>query len=105
MKSIALLTQLFIAALAAITVAHYSGLPGFIKTWINKHFSIPYTWISVKPLDCHVCLAFWLALIYRVADVSQTGVFTLATAVQVLLEALAAAAISHFLYRQLVRGV
>lgn len=101
MESIALLTQLFIAALAAITVAHYSGLPALIKTWINRNFSIPYTWIKVKPLDCHVCLAFWLALVYRVASVTQNGPFTLGTAVQVLLQAVAASAISHFLYRHL----
>ena len=100
MESIALLTKLLVIAMAVLTVVHYSGIIGQLKIWIYKNFDIPYHRIGLKPLSCHICLSFWLAGIYFLAELAQTHQpLTLKDLYEVLLNSLATSSVSHFLYK------
>lgn len=99
MESIALFSKLIIIALASLTIVHYSGIVGQLKVWLHTRFQIPFHQLKLKPLDCHICLSFWLSVLYFVAEVTEKRPVTLQSVVVITVYGLATSAISHFLYK------
>ena len=55
--------------LLTIIITYTVGISGFVevlkeKIWNYLYNPIPYTNWSLKPLDCPICLTFWVGLIY-----------------------------------------
>lgn len=55
--------------LITIIITYTVGISGFVevikeKIWNYLYNPIPYTNWSLKPLDCPICLTFWVGLIY-----------------------------------------
>lgn len=99
METIALFIKLLIIALAALTVVHYSGVIGKLKIWLHNHLEIPYEKLRLRPIDCHICLAFWLATIYFFIEHIENYNLTPTTIGHIFLFGLATSAISHLLYK------
>lgn len=99
MESIALFSKLIIIALASLTIVHYSGIVSQLKAWLHTRFLIPLNQLKLKPLDCHICLSFWLSALYFVAEVTEKRPVNLQSAIIITIYGLAASAISHFLYK------
>lgn len=63
-------TKIIIDLLLLTTIITYTvGISGFVevlkeKIWNYLYNPIPYTNWSLKPLDCPICLTFWVGLIY-----------------------------------------
>lgn len=63
-------TKIIIDLLLLTTIITYTvGISGFVevlkeKIWNYLYTPIPYTNWSLKPLDCPICLTFWVGLIY-----------------------------------------
>jgi len=100
METIALLIKIIIISLASLTVVHYSGIIGELKIWLFKTFDIPLNKLRLRPLDCHICLSFWLAMLYFFTEMMENGQHQLSDALSLLLYSLSASTLSHFLYRQ-----
>jgi hypothetical protein len=99
METIALFIKLIIIALATLTVVHYSGIIGKLKIWLHHYFAIPYERLLLRPIDCHICLAFWLATIYFFIEYMENYNLTPTTIGYTFLLGLATSAISHILYK------
>lgn len=99
MESISLFSKLIIIALASLTVVHYSGIVSQLKRWLHTRFQIPLHQLKLKPLDCHICLSFWLAVLYFVAEVTEKRPVNLQSAIIITIYGLAASTISHFLFK------
>lgn len=62
--------KIIIDLLLLTTIITYTvGISGFIdvlkeKIWGYLYNPIPYTYWSLKPFDCPICLTFWVGLIY-----------------------------------------
>lgn len=55
--------------LLTIIITYTVGISGFVevlkeKIWNYLYNPIPYTNWILKPLDCPICLTFWVGLIY-----------------------------------------
>jgi len=99
METIALFIKLLIIALAALTIVHYSGIISKLKIWLHQRLEIPYEKLRLRPLDCHICLAFWLAIIYFFVEYTETYTLTPTSMGHIFLFGLATSAISHLLYK------
>lgn len=99
METIALLIKLFIMAAAAITIVYYTSIIGKIKWWLYVYFLIPIDNIRLRPFDCHVCLSFWLSLVYFSIETAEKKPITAMDMYAIVIYSLAASAISHVIYR------
>ena len=99
METIALFIKLLIIALAALTVVHYSGLVGKLKYFIHQQLNIPLAQIRLRPIDCHVCLSFWLSVLYFITESLENHPLHTADIVQIFVYGLAASAISTMVYK------
>lgn len=60
------LIGLLLINLIIVYCVDVSGFVDFVKRsiWSILYKGIPYTTWSLKPLDCSICLTFWIGLIY-----------------------------------------
>lgn len=99
METIALFIKLLIIALAALTIVHYSGIISKLKIWLHNRFEIPFEKLRLRPLDCHICLAFWLGVVYFITEYMEQHPLRAGDVERVFLFGLATSAISHLVYR------
>jgi hypothetical protein len=99
METIALLIKLLIISLASLTVVHYSGIVGQIKMWLHIRYQTPLHQIKLKPIDCHICLSFWLSAVYFLVEIAETHPIHTADVLRVVVYGLATSTISHLIYK------
>lgn len=99
METIALFIKLIIISLAALTVVHYSGIVGKLKYFIHQQLHVPLQQIKLRPIDCHVCLSFWLSVLYFITESLENHPLCAADVLHIFICGLAASAISTLLYK------